>query len=87
MWCSHFLQPTNFSKHLPREILTNLTKNPSFVRPVSSSSRIFSENRGHGQIVISTKSGMEVHGRNFLLLMNYGGHFHKATALGHFFNT
>ena len=57
------------------------------MRVVSSSSRIFSENRGHGQIDISTNYGMTGHGGNFLLLMNYGGHFHKAAALGKFFNT
>ena len=87
MWCGHFLQPTNYGRHFPRAILTNLTNNPSSGRPVSSSSRSFSENRGHGQIDISTKNGMAGHGRNFLLLMNYGGHFHKAVALGQFFNT
>ena len=87
MWCSHFVQPTNYGKHFPRAILSNLTKNPSFGRPVSSSSRSFSENRGHGQIDISTNYGMAGHGGNFLLLMNYGGHFHKEAALGQFFNT
>ena len=57
------------------------------VRAVSSSSRSFSENRGHGQIDISTKYGMAGHGGHFLLLMNYGFHFHKAAALGKSFNT
>ena len=57
------------------------------MRAISSSSRSFSENQGHGQIDISTKYGMAGHGGHFLLLMNYGGHFHKATALGNFFNT
>ena len=86
-WCGHFLQATNYGKHFPRAILTNLTKNPSFGRHVSSSSRSFSENRAHGQIYISTNYGMAGHGRHFILLMNYGGHFHKATSLGKFFNT
>ena len=84
MWCSHFLQPTNYGKHFPRAILTNLTKNPSFGRPVSSSSRSFSENWGHGQIDISTNYGLASHGSNFLLLMNYGVHFHKAALQGNF---
>ena len=86
-WCGYFLQPTNYGRHFPREILTNLTKNPSFGRPVSSSLRSFSENRGHAQIDISTKYGMAGHGRHFILLMNYGGHFHKVVALVQFFNT
>jgi len=30
---------------------------------------------------------MEGHGGNFILLMNYGVHFHKAAALEQFFNT
>ena len=87
MWCGHFLQPTNYGKHCPRAILTNLTKNPSFGRHVSSSSNSFFENQGHGQLDISTNYGMVVHGGSFILLMNYGVHFHKATALGQFFNT
>ena len=82
MCFSHFLQPTNYGRHFPTSILTNLTKNPSFGRLVSFSSRSFSENWGHVQIDISTKYGMEGHGGNFILLMNYGGHFHKAAALG-----
>ena len=57
------------------------------MRPVSSSSRSFFENQGHGQIDISTKYGMVGHGRHFLILINYGGHFHNAAALGNFFNT
>ena len=57
------------------------------MRPVSSSSRIFSKNWGHGQIDILRNYGMAGHGEKFLLLINYGGHFHKAAALGHFFNT
>ena len=57
------------------------------MRVVSSSSRIFSENRGHGQIDISTNYGMAGHGGHFLLLLNYGVHFHKASTLGQFFNT
>ena len=57
------------------------------MRAVSSSSRIFSKNRGHGQIDISTNYGKAGHGGHFLLLMNSGGHFHKAAALGQFFNT
>ena len=56
------------------------------MRVVSSSSRSFLENRGHGQIDISTNYGIEGHGRHFILLMNYGGHFHKAASLGQFFN-
>ena len=85
--CGQILQPTNYGRNFPRAILTNLTKNPSFGRPVSSSSRSFSENRGHGKIDISTKYGMAGHGGNFILLMNYGVHFHKAAALSQFFNT
>ena len=57
------------------------------MRPVSSSSRCFSENWGHGKIDISTKYGIAGHGGHFILLMNYGGHFHKAATLGQFFNT
>ena len=86
-WCGHFIQPTNYGRHFPRAILTNLTKNPSFGRPVSSSSRSFSENWGHGQIDISTKYGMEFHGGHFILLMNFGVHFYKVAGLGNFFNT
>ena len=56
------------------------------MRAVSSSSRIFSKNRGHGQIDISTNYGMACHGGHFLILMNDGGHFHKVAALGQFIN-
>ena len=77
----------NYGGHFFKAILTNFPKKPCFGRPISFSSGTFYEKWNHGYIGTSTKYDMGGQGGNLLLPMNYGGHFHKATALGKFFIT
>ena len=77
----------NYGGHFPKAILTNFPKKTCFGRPISFSLGTFYKKRNHGYICTSTSYDMTGQRGNLLLPMNYGGHFHKATALGQFFIT
>ena len=77
----------NYGGYFPKEILTNFPKKTCFGIPISFFSGTFYEKWNHGYIVNSKRYGMEGQGGHLILPMNYGGHFHKATALGQFFIT